>query len=144
MYRFDGGGLLDRMAGMPDTHARIAVLENHILSKFGCSMGVDPYVQHCVKVIESGHGIVPMHILEKGTGIGARQIERKFMRDIGIGPKAYSRIVRFLSIIQHAKTAARPDWSGLAATHAYSDQSHLVREFKEFSGLTPSAFIAPQ
>jgi AraC-like DNA-binding protein len=139
-----GNDLLDRMAQVSDTQARIAILENHMLANFGWAMGLDPYVQYCVKAIESGHGLVSVSLLEKSTGLGTRQIERKFIRDIGIGPKAFSRIVRFLSVIRQAKTADRPDWSSVALLHGYSDQSHLVREFKEFSGVTPSAFIAEQ
>ena len=76
--------------------------------------------------------------------MSARQIERKFDRDIGVGPKTFSRIVRFQSIISLARSVESPDWVDIACKHGYSDQPHLVREFKEFSGVTPTDFIAEQ
>jgi len=139
-----GRDLLDRLAQVQDTPVRISILESYLLSNFGWAMELDPYVRYCVKLIEGGHGQVPASALEKGTGLGLRQIERKFTRDIGIGPKTFARIVRFLSVIRNAKASHQPDWSILALSHGYSDQSHLVREFKEFSGVTPAVFIAEQ
>ena len=35
-----------------------------------------------------------------------------------------------------------PDWSALAAELRYSDQSHLVNEFRDFAGITPGAYVA--
>mgnify|MGYP001558334923 CR=1 FL=1 len=137
-----GPELWSRLAESRDTAKRIALIESHLLKQYGWNMALDPYVQFCVKLMERRRGIVTAKDLEKGTGLSSRQIERKFDRDIGIGPKAYSRILRFQNIIQRASEAESLDWPLIALRHGYSDQSHLIRDFKDFSGVTPSAFIA--
>lgn len=137
-----GSELWSQLVELKDSVARIALIETHLLKKYGWCMGLDPYVQHCVRVIESQRGQVTSKELERGTGLSARQIERKFNRDIGVGPKVFSRIVRFQEIIRCARLADHPDWSDIAFEHGYADQSHLVRESKEFSGLSPSSFGA--
>jgi len=71
------------------------------------------------------------------TGLSARQLERKFARNLGISPKTFARVVRFKSVVAAAGRPDPPDWVRLAGDFGYADQPHLVREFKIFSGLTP-------
>lgn len=132
----------NQLRGMQSTQERISFLELDLLKNFGWRMGLDPYVQYCVKQIQKNRGNTPLNALERGTGLSARQLERKFARDIGLGPKTFSRIIRFQNIVQTAQAAKIADWAGLATELGYADQSHLVREFREFSGTTPLALIA--
>jgi len=73
---------------------------------------------------------------------------RKHMADrvrdaIGVGPRAFRRLLRFQTLTGLiAQEADRPDWAGLAAEAGYFDQSHMIREFREFSGLSPTAYLA--
>ena len=76
-------------------------------------------------------------------GISARQLERAFRRAVGLAPKHYSRLVRFRRMLG-ALDRADPQWADLAARAGYSDQPHLVREFREFAGLAPRACLAEQ
>ena len=51
--------------------------------------------------------------------------------------KAYARAVRFVGTVTHADAQPEPSWARLAAERGYCDQSHLVREFQAFTGMTP-------
>jgi AraC-like DNA-binding protein len=73
-------------------------------------------------------------------GLGARQVDRIFLRHVGVAPKLYFRLRRFRRAVAMIARSARPvNGSSLAAAVGYSDQSHLIRDFKRFAGTTPSA-----
>ncbi|MBI3556101.1 MAG: AraC family transcriptional regulator [Deltaproteobacteria bacterium] len=139
-----GAEVWDRLATLANTRARISYLESYLLKEFGWRLGLDPYVQFSVRLIQRERGAVAMAALEKGTGLSGRQLERKFARDIGLSPKAFARVVRFEHLVRTARAATSLDWTQFALDGGYSDQSHLIRDFKAFSGRTPAEFFAAQ
>ena len=77
----------------------------------------------------------------KYLGLSQRRFIQVFKAEVGLTPKLFSRIQRFQQIrsfIQHAPT---PNWAGLAVDRGYFDQSHLIREFVEFSGFSPTDYL---
>ena len=76
------------------------------------------------------------------TGLGARQIERVYRANVGFGPGLLSRLARFQRVVRDIESARRISWAGFAAQHGYADQSHLAREFREFSGTTLTRYVA--
>ncbi len=116
-----GSELWERVAGLPSTPARVKYLESYLLKEFGWRLGLDPYVQYAVRVIQKRKGSVTLAALEKGTGLSARQIERKFSQDIGLSPKAFARVIRFEHIVRRARSAAPLDWTTIALEGGYSD-----------------------
>jgi AraC-like DNA-binding protein len=75
------------------------------------------------------------------TGMSARQIERLALRVYGASPKLLARKYRTLQAA--VRMGLNPDagWES-AAAGAFYDQSHFIREFKTFIGMTPTSFIA--
>jgi len=72
--------------------------------------------------------------------LGKKQFERIFGSCVGINPKEYARIVRFhkaLSLMRRKPDTL--DLTRIAYASGYADQSHFIREFKRFSGHTPSS-----
>lgn len=76
------------------------------------------------------------------SGLSMRRFGELFQREIGLNPKAFARLRRFQRAIHQVHAAIDPDWCGLAARAGYADQAHFIREFRSFSGLTPSAYHA--
>jgi methylphosphotriester-DNA--protein-cysteine methyltransferase len=70
------------------------------------------------------------------TGLSARQLERNTTRFYGLPPKKLARKYRALRVAHILASGGRLEESGLA--FAFYDQSHLIREVKQFTGLTPS------
>jgi AraC-like DNA-binding protein len=120
--------------------ARVNAIQKLLTGRAKKNMDGDPFVRHCVSRIEAARGSLRIGDLERTTGLSARQLERKFARQVGISPKAFARVVRFKGVLA-AASAGTPDWAVLAAELGFADQAHLVREFKAFSGQTPSAFL---
>lgn len=73
------------------------------------------------------------------TGLSRRRFNELFRREVGVTPKVFLRIRRFheaLSRLLHAPDGG----SDVAAAAGYADQAHFIREFREFSGVTPESF----
>lgn len=86
-------------------------------------------------------GMIPVGVLAAGAGLGARQLERRFLDEVGMTPKRLARISRFQRVFQAMER--RPiGWTRVAAECGYYDSSHLVRDFREFAGEAPSRAVA--
>jgi AraC-like DNA-binding protein len=72
--------------------------------------------------------------------LGERRLQQLCKEHVGLGPRTIHRLSRWHGVLRSLRQAARPDWASLAHEHGYCDQSHLVREFRAFSDLTPSAY----
>lgn len=64
-----------------------------------------------------------------------------FKEKAGLPPKMIQKIFRFDSILQILLTSPDIDWAGFSYAAGYTDQSHFIKEFKEFTGFTPREFI---
>ncbi len=73
-------------------------------------------------------------------GITARHLRRAFVENVGIGPKEFARGVRLHRAIRDS--ARSNDWGLIARDAGYYDQAHLIGDFRDLVGLTPSAYLA--
>lgn len=69
-------------------------------------------------------------------GVSERYLRRVFRQSVGVSPKQFARIARVRSVIGHA----RAGWADAAASAGYTDQSHLIADFRSLMGVTPTAF----
>lgn len=73
--------------------------------------------------------------------LSPRQFNRKFTERMGIGPKLYSRIIRFYNAYQYKEKYPQTDWLSIALLFDYTDYQHLVKDFREFACVTPNLWI---
>jgi methylphosphotriester-DNA--protein-cysteine methyltransferase len=78
----------------------------------------------------------------RDTGLSQRRFGSVFREHVGMSPKRYARLQRFRAVVDSVQRGARIEWSRVAADCGFYDQPHLVREFREFAGMTPSAYVA--
>lgn len=74
--------------------------------------------------------------------VGKRQLQRAFQDNIGISPKTYGRIVRFKGAYDYVQRHPHATWTEISYHFGYADQSHFIRDFKEFTGENPRSFLA--
>ena len=101
--------------------------------------GPDSGVARALAVIEQGTSGV--RALAREAGMPERTLQRRFVAEVGVGPKAYQRVVRFRRVF--ALVSAAPEGGLAAAAHraGYYDQAHLTRDFRRFAGAPPRAFF---
>jgi AraC-like DNA-binding protein len=87
-----------------------------------------------------------------GTGVSVRDVarsvglcERRFIQvfstHVGVTPKLFCRLLRFQRARAVAQQVPTVDWSRLASSCGYFDQSHLIRDFQEFSSSSPTEYL---
>jgi AraC-like DNA-binding protein len=133
--------LVAQLAECSSAAGRIRVLEAELLRRVRALRWMDTALQPIARLIERERGIVTVERLSRLSGLSRQHLARKFRRQVGVSPKQFCRCTRFHALLNHAYVTPQPDWAALAAEFGYYDQAHLIAEFKEFTGLTPSQFF---
>jgi AraC-like DNA-binding protein len=94
------------------------------------------------RIVESG-GLMSIDRLANDAGISSRQLERRFLREVGLGPKLLGRIIRFQQVFR-AVEQCDAAWATVAIECGYYDQAHLIRDFHQFARQTPAVLFGHQ
>lgn len=101
---------------------------------------VQPEVAFAWQQIVTNLGMIRVEQLAAEVGWSRKRLWSRFKAQIGLHPKRAARLVRF----DHAahRLAAGHSPAQVAAQTGYTDQSHLHRDVKTFTGVTPTAVAA--
>jgi AraC-like DNA-binding protein len=131
-------------AGGPASAAgTLRVLEEVLRSRLaeGPSRGLG-LVQHTGGQLAASHGGLPVGALADAAGVSGNHLATQFKSHVGVTPKRVARIYRFARLIWSVDAPRAVDWPGLAQTAGYFDQAHFGKEFKAFTGHTPTEYLA--
>jgi len=118
---------------------RIAAVEDWLIKRArDCKH--DSWLVELASTIISRQGQLSVDRMAKDAGVSGRQLERRFLREVGIGPKLFCRILRFQQVFR-AFEQTDAGWAAVAADCGYYDQAHLIRDFQQFAGQTPSVLL---
>ena len=101
---------------------------------------VDRLTEYALQQIAQSNGNISLRALQKELQLSERGLQRKFDQQVGISPKLFSRVCQFQASITQLKNKNFDNLSDIAFDNGYSDQSHFIRTFKEFSGFSPLQF----
>jgi AraC-like DNA-binding protein len=119
---------------------RIARVEEMLMRRLAAA-DVDARIDGAVTRIEASRGLVSIEQLATDLGITRQHLRRRFLERVGISPKMFARVVRFQQVVARSTRAPNLSWAGLAADFGYSDQSHLIADFRALAGTTPVPFL---
>jgi AraC-like DNA-binding protein len=122
--------------------ARIRLAESVLLRRIGSLDPPDPRIPAALARITASRETIGMSALARGLGISHKHLIHLFHARVGLPPARLARILRFDRVVRAAQASPSPRWADLAAAHGYADQSHLVREFRAFTGATPLQYWA--
>jgi len=132
----------EQLAGTKDYLAMIGIVEKYLLFK---TKLLKTYIQ---PVDKAGEAILAnptgfsLDWLSSQACLSPRQFQRKFTERMGIGPKLFSRIVRFHKAFLYKESHPQADWLSVAVRFGYTDFHHLFKDFKEFAQVTPNTLMA--
>ncbi|MDR0671901.1 MAG: helix-turn-helix domain-containing protein [Oscillospiraceae bacterium] len=91
-------------------------------------------------LILSRSGDVQVRELEEETGYSARYIDKVFHSHMGVSPKAYCKFIRFQTFLHRMNTQGGQTLVNFAVDAGYYDHSHMLRDFKAFTSLSPQQY----
>lgn len=121
------------------TRARIESLENWIIQLNENIPGGIDIVKEATKRIFESNGMIDVQEISNDLNISIRQLERQFKKVVGTTIKFFSRIIRFNYIFQLMEKNEM-SWIQIALESGFFDQSHFIKNFKEFTGEEPSSY----
>jgi len=133
---------LEGMMGEEPKISRKVALFQRFLQGLLDDAPVDLVFDHCIKRIESSDGTISVKELEKSTGFSSRWLNMKFKQRLGVSPKLYASIMRFQALLTHVAALKETKESEKAYLNYCYDQSHYIKEFKRYAGVTPHEFLA--
>lgn len=142
-----GVELVDRLAGTTSWDERFAALDDVFLRKLGTSDAVRhgphqvrPEVAEAWRRMVAARGQVQVDALASDVAWSRKHLSRQFRHEMGLTPKTMARILRFEHAHQLAVDDDPPSWAQISAVAGYADQAHLVRDWREFTGRSPTAW----
>ncbi len=96
---------------------------------------------HNIKLINQSNGKITLDELTGGACLSRKQHERIFKKFVGLSPKQYLKIVRFQYTLFAHQQHPNENLTELAYRCGYYDQSHMINDFKDFSGITPKQYF---
>lgn len=119
---------------------RVDRLERALLERFRACSGSTIDLAAVANFVRQKRGNISVEELADHTGVSRQHLGRLFRDEVGVSPKLFCRLARFRA----ALAAGRTGGADLAAEFGYVDQSHMIAEFQEFSGLTPRPLLLQQ
>lgn len=138
----DGAPELDaldeQLAEAKDHARRVQITESFLLARVH-NNGLDSLVSAAVARLEATQVSVRIEELARQVGLSQSALERRFRRNVGTSPKQFASIQRLKNAVR--LRAVGHDFTSIAHSAGYSDQSHFTNDFKRVTGLAPSAFF---
>jgi AraC-like DNA-binding protein len=132
--------LRERLCAAPDQHERFQILEEALLGR----LRRVPYRRSAVKaaLARLDQPRIEIGTVANEIGLSRRRFIEIFSEDVGMTPKRYARVRRFQRALARVMQSRSPAWAELALECGYFDQAHLCRDWLEFTGLSPTEFLA--
>ena len=138
----DARELGDALGHARDAGERADILDDVLAASLSRGPRLDDRVLHALATLRDQPDRDIARIADD-VGWCRKHLATRVRDAVGVGPRSFRRLLRFQTLTGLLGTKpGRPDWAAVAADAGYCDQSHMIHEFREFSGLTPGAYIA--
>jgi AraC-like DNA-binding protein len=134
------GPLVDAIVEQTRLSSMKSLVEGFLLARLPASRAAD-VATHVAAVVAGHAGYQDLRTVVEACGIGERQLQRLFLREVGMTPKRFECLVRFRKALQLKASTAAVSWTQVAQEVGYYDQNHLVKNFRELTGVAPSAYL---
>lgn len=129
----------DRLMEARDPEQQLLLLESVLSGRLPAIAALHPAVAGALQHFGTSGSV---REAVRQSGYSHRGFVALFRRAVGLGPKVYTRIMRFQRVLAEYRTrdTHAVSWADLALCTGYSDQAHFNREFREFAGVTPEFY----
>ena len=134
----------DALAVSADAVERVRALERVLASRVSPdAVAAHHDVDEAIRRIVEAGGSLGITRLAPALGVTRQHLARRFAQLVGVSPKTFARVVRLGRVLDRARAVPAGEginWSALALELGFYDQAHLVDEFRELTGVTPTSW----
>jgi AraC-like DNA-binding protein len=134
--------LQDQLLNAASLEESLQLIENFIVKLSKQSFQNDDRIVFAIKEIKKSNGLLSLVELQHNLNVTERSFQRLFENNIGISPNLYKRICQFQFAFQQVNQNRFIKLIDVAYDSGFADQSHFIRVFKEFTGITPNEYLA--
>lgn len=131
----EADAVLEQLRNTTNFKQQVAVIERFLLKR----LVVQPVeaFDGALSILLSHNGNIPIENVAAAACLSLKQFERKCKDRIGLPPKLFARLIRFSNAYRIREANPEVSWTSICYECGYFDQMHLIRDFKEFAGVTP-------
>lgn len=132
--------LWQRLSSVSTFEERIHIAEEYLLRRVRARGCLDRVAREANRLFASdGTGTVAG--MAARAELTERQFERRFLAQVGVTPKLYGRVIRFSAALDRKLASPETSWTHIAHDLCYHDQMHMVHDFRDLAGDTPTRFL---
>lgn len=125
-----------QLADTPDHPSIIKMVETFLIRETKKLKALHPF-DLVMKDLVLKEGLISVEQLASDSCLSLRQFERVCKVRLGLRPKLFSRIIRFSKAYRLSEAHKNINWTSIAYECGYYDQMHMIRDFREFAGVSP-------
>lgn len=133
----DGAVLRERLLDAATPEGKLRVLEA-VLLDHATPGEPDPAITFAVAALDRGARVADV---AAELGMLGKTFGRRFRRQVGLPPKRFARVRRLRRVVGAVEGLTEVNWSVAAAEHGYCDSAHLVDDFRDLVGTTPTGYL---
>jgi len=133
----------ERLAGICNDEERVNLVQKYLLQLLTLDKH-DAQVAYCLNQVQLSRGLITVSKLTNNLGLSQRHLSRKFQQYVGLSPKEYLRVSRFICSLDHLKKYPALSLTEVAYESGYYDQAHFNRDYKAYTGHSPGQVVHSQ
>lgn len=126
----------EKLAKANDNIVRIDTIQTYLLQLLQHTK-LDLQIGNCINLIQKNHAEISLTKLHEITGYSQRHLARKFKQHVGLSPKEYLKVNRFISSLMHLKNYPKLSLTQIAYQSGYFDQAHFIHDYQIYAQHTP-------
>lgn len=132
---------IQQLKGIPGIPGKIKTIATLLYSIFRVKKAsLDFTVRQAIQVILDNNGLFPIGKLPGIVNITPRTLERRFLNEVGVSPKQFSKMIQFQMSLKQLSVKDYSKLTDVVYSNGFADQSHFIKVFKAFTGKTPRLF----
>jgi AraC-like DNA-binding protein len=129
--------LREQIQSAPTWEQRGRLLDAFLLDRATHGPQPSPEVSQAWRLLVRSSGTTTIKGIAREVGWSHKHLITRFKQQVGVAPHMAARLLRLSTVWRHIDD--EQTWARIAAESGYTDQSHLIREFRHFTGTTPGA-----
>jgi AraC-like DNA-binding protein len=134
--------LRERTLAAKSPQAKLRVVELALLERAAGMFDGQPVVEYAVESFLNAPATTRITQVADKTGFSSRRFIELFKQHVGMTPKLFCRVRRFQKVLRRITSGKPVNWSAVALDGGYFDQAHFIHDFRAFSGINPSKYLA--